>query len=71
MFNNNLSKYKGFISHEESKYEESEDYDENEMEEGATPKEDLDFFKELNNYYSPFAHLVGSKIQNKISNFLL
>lgn len=52
---------------DDSKFEESEDYDENEMEEGVPPKEDLDFFKELNDYYSPFAHLVGSGLQNKLS----
>lgn len=47
----------------QSNYEEPEDYDASEMEEGVPIKEKhFDFFQGLNDYYSPFAHLVKSKM---------
>lgn len=42
-----------------SQYEDPEDYDESQMEEGVPVKEEnFDFFKGLNDYYSPFTHLI-------------
>jgi len=46
-------------------YEDPEDYDESAMEEGVPVKENLDFFKGLNDYYSPFHHLVCSQVNRK------
>jgi hypothetical protein len=52
-----------------SQYEDPEDYDESQMEEGIPVKEQhFDFFKGLNDYYSPFTHLICSQM-NGIRNF--